>query len=123
MPGPGLARVGRCSPEPRIRWFSLDPNAILAGLRNETLDRSAVTEPDLLAVIDFADWLSFPTELGRYLKLIHPEAAPGRRQEGVDLLTGCLALLDKDAESAKGSDVDLFANRRKAHVEALESIY
>ncbi|HET9227626.1 MAG TPA: tetratricopeptide repeat protein [Thermoanaerobaculia bacterium] len=46
----------------------------------------------------------------------------GRRQEGVDLLIDCLALLDKDAESAKGSDVDLFASRRKAHVEALESI-
>lgn len=32
-------------------------------------------------------------------------AEMGRRQEGMDLLVNCLALLDRDAESATGTDV------------------
>jgi len=49
-------------------------------------------------------------------------AEAGRREEGVELLARCLALLDQDAESATGGDVDLYAQWRQAHVRALQVI-
>jgi hypothetical protein len=44
----------------------MDAKELLRQLDAETLDRDRVEDPDLRALVDFADWLAFPTELGRY---------------------------------------------------------
>jgi len=44
----------------------VEAKALLRALKADTLDRSAVTDPASRAIVEFADWLAFPTELGEY---------------------------------------------------------
>jgi hypothetical protein len=44
----------------------VEAKALLRQLKANTLDRSAVTDPASRAIVEFADWLAFPTELGEY---------------------------------------------------------
>lgn len=44
---------------------NMDANTLLEALRGGQLDRRQVQSPEAAAVIEFCEWLTFPTELGR----------------------------------------------------------